>query len=193
MSNFFFEPQKYPLPDAALIADFERLVSARLPDAYRTYLETHNGAKLRHAGAPDQAPFVRVHWKPDQPMSEESAEATLHQWCCLLPDSEAPEHALASDLREKYDAFRDRIPSGCIPFLNDPGGSLFLLVLKGSMSGAVVYWDRNWEGDALDAAGRPTLFNVGMVAPSFDAFVQSIEAPPEDWAAWEAMGKPQRS
>jgi hypothetical protein len=119
--------------------------------------------------------------------------AILHQWCCLLRDPDAPEHVLASDLRRKYDIFRDRIPPGSIPFLNDPGGSLFLLMLKGSMNGAVLYWDRHWEGDALDDSGRPTQFNVGMVAPSFDAFVQSIEAPPEDWAAWEAMGKPRRS
>jgi SMI1 / KNR4 family (SUKH-1) len=190
MTNYFFEAAKYPLPSEKLVATLESLVGYPLPSSYRSYLTQYNGAKVRHKARPDSPVFVRVQWKPEQPMKDESSEAVLHQWGCLLQNPDAPENVLASNLREKYLDFDGRIPKCTLPFLNDSGGSLFLILLSGSMAGSIVYWDRNWEGDAIDAAGQATLANIGLIANSFDEFLSRIEPQPDDWAAWEAKGKP---
>jgi len=121
---------------------------------------------------------VQVHWKSDQPMRASSAVAILHQWCCLLDPSVRRRYRLAGEIQEKYKDFHARLPQDHLPFLNDPGGSLFLIRLGPSDNG-VYYWDRQFEGDAIVENGQPILYNVGFVAKCFEEFLSAAKPEPE--------------
>ena len=70
-------------------------------------------------------------------------------------------------------------PDGAVPVGKDPGGNLFLHMTKGPYTGAILFWNRFYLENITD-------MDLGYVAPSFSAYIQSLREAPENWDALEA-------
>lgn len=158
---------------------FERLIGERLPDDYRTYLLTNNGAFPYKADFPeDRGVLIWIDWQ-GKPPKEYGGGRLVEVMCKLLNDA-----SNTSDLAYHVETFKDRIPDDTIAIGRNPGGSLFLLGIRGGNRGKVFFWDRRYE-TVQKAGDIPTYDNVGFAASNFDEFLNRLEAEPDDWDAWE--------
>jgi hypothetical protein len=133
------------------IADFERKIKARLPEAYRRFLSVYNG------GRPTPA-TVDIKNLPG------GGETDLD---ILFGLGREPE---SSDISWNLETLGDRIPEGLLPIGSDSGGSIFCLALAGRQLNKILYWDAaNSFYTAPEDTGR-----VFEVAPDFESFLGKL-------------------
>jgi cell wall assembly regulator SMI1 len=102
------------------LSSFERDLGARLPNEYRRFLLSHNGARV----SPNVIDIEQFDQSPVDVQeffgigSNDSSDITWY-------------------LRE----VPDRIPPGSIPIATDSGGNLFFINLEGSDAGRITYVD----------------------------------------------------
>ncbi len=138
-----------PVGDAAICL-FERFLEIRLPKDYRKFCLEYNG------GRPEPDCFV---------CSESGGKSSMH---CFYRFNSSNNH---DDMIWAYRIFKDRMPPYYLPIGCDPGGNQICLVVKGQKYGQVFYWDHEFEADE---GCDPTDENLTLVAPNFDAFLNSL-------------------
>ncbi len=159
-------------------AAFEKSIGAKLPPDYRGHLLQHNGGQPILSGREDDSCIVRVQWQGKPARSSGNAASFGHFLRLRAMSPEIP------DLRETLADFAGRIPPETIPIADDPGGSLFLLALRGSDAGAMFFWSRKFQPESPEGNAR-SWPNVAFVAASFTAFLEALEPEPPDWGKWE--------
>jgi hypothetical protein len=108
------------------IAEFERLIRAKLPEDYKQFLLKHNG------GHPVMDTFDLV-----EPINKNNTTVGV-AWFYALYEGQA------CNLSLKFEISRDRLPEEYIPIAYDSGGDL-CIVVKGENYGQVHYWTTNWS------------------------------------------------
>ena len=147
-SSLAFEEQFGPI-SASDITDFERLIRAELPNAYKEFLLETNG------GRPIPADFLI-------PGTETSSTVSV-----LLGIDKTSSR---NDLVHVFQNQELEIGDDNIEIGNDLGGNLLLLVFRGKKTGAVLYVDILWE---LPESVEST-FNSYVLSNSFDEFLDSL-------------------
>lgn len=138
------------------IQDFERSIGIQLPDDYRSFLEQYNG------GRPEPERF-RMRWH-DQDLARRFPYDDVD---FLYGIDRGRPH----DLFIWWQCFQDRVPKDTIPIGNDPGPNMILLGVSGTRRGHVLFWV---SGEEVEEGDEPDDRNVGFVAPSFTAFLDSL-------------------
>jgi len=173
MAELKFDPR--PLAAEHEIEAIERRIELSLPAGYRRYLLAHNGAAPLLGTDPALGTFVRVRW--------DGKPAARAGGVALIGDFYS-----APKWLEIHEIFRTRIPPETVAIGNDPGGSQFLLVVKGQARGQILFWHRRYAiGEDERDEGKPAGYeNVGFIADSFEEFLAKLELEPDDWDVWEA-------
>jgi hypothetical protein len=65
------------------------------------------------------------------------------------------------------------VPAGFLPLAVDPGGNLICLVISGTNTGKVYFWDHEEE---VEEGQQPGYSNVYLIANSFNEFLNSLTA-----------------
>ena len=141
---------------SSAIQDFERRIGIQLPDDYRSFLEQYNG------GCPEPEVF-HMRWH-DQDLARRFAYDMVD---FLYGIDRGSPH----DLFINWQCFQDRVPKDTIPIGNDPGPNMILLGVSGARRGHVLFWV---SGEEVQEGEEPDDRNVGFVAPSFTAFLDSL-------------------
>jgi hypothetical protein len=74
--------------------------------------------------------------------------------------------------------FKAVLPDHTIPIGRDPGSGLFLIAYDGYLAGSILFWGRL----SPSTEGR----QLAVAAPSFSAFIESLQPAPDDWDKWES-------
>lgn len=145
------------------IADFEKLISSRLPDAYRDFLLCFGA--VRFCG------IVQI----DNLVSRESQRFAAFVGTFYGGSRSAP-----FDIVSIFDAYSGRMPSEIVPIAEDGSGNQFCIGI-GDVAGTVFFWDHHDERDPRDYVeeGLPVpdglmWGNVMAIAPSFEGFVSAL-------------------
>jgi len=173
-----------PTTSAAEVKKLEELIGASLPADYRAYLLEHNGAKpfLKDV---DAGVIVKIDWQGKLPAEGGCAGLLSHMGRLLPEPKNTEDEYYTTDLYYLFDTFKSRIPDDTIAIERAPGGSLFLLGIKGKNRGKVFFWSRDYEDINEGPDGSPSYDNVGFVANSFDEFLDKLEPEPDDLDEWE--------
>lgn len=155
-----------PLSETEVIA-IERVIGGRISGLYRSYLLTFGGARLREI-----VEFSPVQRLP--PSVSRSGRGIVGEFYG------AKAHA-PNDLDSAVARYRSRMPEQCLPIGGDGGGNQIVMKLGGDHDGAIYYWDHNneWDDEDYIDEGEPVppdlkWQNMTSVAPSFDAFLDSL-------------------
>jgi hypothetical protein len=142
-----FSKSGAPLDGRAIDA-LEELVGARLPPAYRSFLERQNG------GIP--TPY------------EMRAGKTWVGVQAFL--SAGPPHDIATFFRLLCPAGQRRVPPELIPIARCEGGNFLCLGVEGTFLGRVYLWDHEEEG--VDSY---TYANLTELSPDLDDFLARLQ------------------
>ncbi|MHA3916577.1 SMI1/KNR4 family protein [Halovulum sp. GXIMD14793] len=137
------------------IAAFETRLGRALPKAYKAFLLTQNG------GLPARSLFRYDGRRKDSVNFYGVGVATSY-----------------NNIDKTLTVFAGRIPDGFLAIGDDPGGNQICMSLD--EPGAMYLWDHEREADE---GQPPTMANMHPSEPSFEAFINSLEADPndEDW------------
>jgi hypothetical protein len=151
-----------PALTSADVEAVEKALGYGLPAAYRAFVLRHNG------GHPEPSWF-QVAWE-DQPWAEAGGWDVdmVHFFFALKEGDRSP-------FLEACNGHKGRMPYDFIPFANDPGGNLLAIGTCAPNLGKVYLWLREYETDD----GEPDLWNMGLVADSFEDFLASLYDPDE--------------
>lgn len=138
------------------IKAFEEGYGMSLPSDYRGFLQSQNG------GRPEKISRVFTFQKEYGWTSD-----SLIDWFSGLSDGEA------YSLEEGLDISEDLIPEGMLPIACDPFGNLILLGDGLQSNLGVWFWGHEIAPTEINKAG------IFKVAPSFDKFIENLEALPE--------------
>lgn len=143
-----------PPTDEVTVARFERVVGAKLPDDYRSFVLTHNGGKpkLRYFTFADRTgPYTN---------GAVRAFAGLGK----------PQYY---DLEELYETYcgGERVPPEVIPIAEDAFGNLVCLAVRGPHRGRVYFWDHERETEPA------AYVNMDRLADSFTEFCGRLREP----------------
>jgi hypothetical protein len=136
------------------LAALEVQLGLALPEDHREFLLRYNGGAWRHGV---QCKVRAPSWCVD--------EIIVHSIHGIVPDSRFG----ASDIRQDFEAFRDRIPAGGVPIMNAAGDPIFL-DLGPANYGKVYYYNRSHEGDEENL--------VYLISDSFAEFIQALQPTP---------------
>ncbi|HYO72094.1 MAG TPA: SMI1/KNR4 family protein [Archangium sp.] len=135
------------------IEEVESRLAIELPQDYRAFLLSHNGGRP----IPDAFQMCGRWEMVDRFLG-------IHEG----------EH---DNLLDYVRAYEGRLPPELLPIAHDAFGNLICLAVRGSQHGGVYFWDHEWE------AGRgepPSYDNVTCIAESFEAFLASMRALPDE-------------
>lgn len=155
-----FEYQGTPASDRD-IGVFENKIGAKLPEAYSAFLAGINGGQPK----PNR---LKVIWG-NQSWASYFEAVTVNVLYGLRDDD-------GLNLEEELDDMEDRLPRDAIPIGSDPGGSLFLLFLKGPCTGQIHIWVRDCEVN-FEQGEIPDMSNVGFIAEDFAKFLDYLDRP----------------
>ena len=142
----------FPAPAAAELAEFERLHSLALPEAYRSFLVTFTGG-------PPEGCHIRV--------KSVGEDLTLREVYPLRSTRDADgEGAADLDGVVNWDEF---FPRDLLAFADDGCGNWFCIGVRGEVSGKVFFVDHEYE--------RGEARHLVKVADSFDAFKGMWKSP----------------
>lgn len=127
----------------------EKRLGKTLPDAYRKFLISYNGATA------SPSDFESI-WFDDQG-GKELIVASLHY---LFGGAE---------VGKTLDIVHSRTPPKMLPIGQDPGGNLILLSVAGDTPSGIHYWM-----NAYSEYGEPDNYRVGEIAPDFQSFLDSL-------------------
>ena len=149
------------------IAALERKIGTQLPAQLRSYYLQWNGGLPYPLDLPeDSTVCVRLRWKEGADAASWGPVASLHELFLINANP-------ARDFFRTWRDFEDRIPSDCLCFARDPGGSLFLIGIRPHNLGRIYFWSRYYEAD-LDAGELPSYDNIADVADSFNDFLLAL-------------------
>jgi hypothetical protein len=152
-----------PARDDAALAALEAKLGVAVPDKLRSYYRRFNGGlPVPDDVQADSAVAVRATWLPTQAAKRSGAIRSLG--AMLQVDSDS------MDFWDCWQTFKDRIPSGLLPFQVDPGGSLFLIGTSENNLGRIYFWHSRFQADE-DAGELPGYDNIAEVAPSFREYL----------------------
>jgi hypothetical protein len=160
------------------IAVFEKKIGESLPDDFREYMLKYNGGGLLLDG---KNIIVKIDWQGKDP--QEGGSGAFVEYFHEFSDDTSS----GLEMNDCYQTFKDRIPDDTISIAHDPGGSLFLIGVKGKNRGKVFFWSRDYEDINKGPDGSPTYDNVGFVSNSFKNFLEKLEPEPDDWDEWEEL------
>ncbi|WP_052518428.1 SMI1/KNR4 family protein [Archangium violaceum] len=81
------------------------------------------------------------------------------------------------NLLDYVNAYQGRLPPELLPIAHDAFGNLICLAVRGGEYGGVYFWDHEWEA----GSGGPSNYdNVTCIAESFEAFLASMRALPDE-------------
>ncbi len=133
----------------------ENTIGESLPEDYKRFLLEHNGGRPVPAGFP-------IRWnKPELARGAEFG---------MVGDFYAIYEGKPVNLLEGFRSHGTRIPKGAIAIARDPGGNLILLGLSGEHRGKVFFWLHDMDPEYDETAFE----NLGVIANSFDEFLQSL-------------------
>jgi len=135
------------------LQDLETKHSCRLPNDYRQFLLSTNGA----FPSPDCVVFV------------EDGRNTASDVFCFFAVGD--DRAWAS-MGWHHETFSDRLPKRTLPVGRDSGGNLWLLSLRDDDAGAIFFWDHG----SYDTFDETDLDKWPKVAASFTEFRSSLRA-----------------
>lgn len=135
--------------------EIERKVGCVLPQQYKEFLLAHNG------GRPKPSCF-KIQWNGQE--WAEGWDADMIDFFLSVP----------ADFLDYYDTHKGRVPDDTIPIAYDPGSNLILLGIGENNHGKVFFWMRSEEPDEDDEENRGSYHNVGFVANSLNAFLESL-------------------
>ncbi|MCU7850509.1 MAG: SMI1/KNR4 family protein [Candidatus Thiodiazotropha sp. (ex Lucinoma kastoroae)] len=185
MAKILFD-RTYAIPnEESRIVEVEKMIGARLPEDYRTYLKVNNGAEPQIEGYEKKPVFVRLQWPEGEPAKAGGDEAYLHDPQVLAEDRDEQE---IGDIRWQIEHDEDSVPTDTMVIWCDPGLNFFLLGIRKHNYGKVFFQARSYL--RFDENNQVTHDAIAFVANSFTAFIHMIEPEPEDWEAWEAAGRP---
>lgn len=148
---------KHPLTERELRV-FEERLGEPIPEPYRRFLLEHNGGK------PDRKIFRFV---------DEIGELRGDIISYFLAVNEGYPEDIESTLERR----RKRIPPDLFPIASTVCGDQVVIGSRGPRAGKVYYWDHELEA----MPGEPMTYdNVFLIADSFDAFLENLEAEPEE-------------
>lgn len=131
------------------LEQFEVTSGLSIPENYRKFLLETNG------GIPEPDAFLI-------PNCETKAIVGLLYGLQTEPPSFDIAHQLLS--------LRDRLPEGCIPIGEDPGGNLLLLGTLDAERGKIFFWDRDYFLDTSNDEG-----NTYEIADGIFEFLESLQ------------------
>jgi len=136
-----------PLTDKEIEIIHKRL-GYKLPDEYRQFLQVSNG------GVPS----------PDAVRHD--GEYYDYVSCFYAVRN----NAYSNDLFVNIEEYKDLILSHYLPIGDSPGGNVYCISLKAEDFGAVYFWDH----DEANYEGEPWEFNMTLLSPSFNKFIESL-------------------
>ena len=146
-----------PLDEAA-IAKAETELGFPLPRELRGFLLRNNG------GVPDPAQF-RIAWTPEQKFGKHWKVSEVSRFHSIgYP-------GFADLVEENAVTFEGRLPASTVAFASDPAGNQLLLAYGGPYAGKVLFWLMDEE---VEEGLTPSYDNCGLVAESFDAFLDGL-------------------
>lgn len=164
----------------AELRKIEGIIGCKIPEDYRHFLESCNGASI--AMPPDDVgAAVNVEWLRSDlttPQPEEVADFQVlffigGIWAAAEVISEMEQFFVHGDQSLGF------LPRHYLPISHDNGGSDYIIdVSDGPQRGYVYLWPVNMNV----SFGQERNEHIGFVARSFTEFVnEKITAPPEDW------------
>lgn len=162
--------QRQQLSEADLSA-CEAQLGIPLPEQLKSYYRHWNGGLPCPESVPDEKSVcVQVFWKKDAPAARSGSWAILEG----MHSINGPEY---EDLLCCWADYKDRVPSDCLIFGFDPGGSRFLIGIGEHNLGHIYYWINRFQADR--AEGEVADYdNVAYIAPTFMDFLSMLREEP---------------
>lgn len=143
----------------------EKALGKKLPSEIVDFLKKTNG------GRPKPAAF-KIKWSPKQKALAKS----------FATSEMARFHSLGFEgftdlVEENTVTFEGRIPSSCISIAADRAGNQILIETEGPQKGQILFWSMEDEDEESVGNGgdqQPTYNNVGIVAKSFNEFLEAL-------------------
>jgi hypothetical protein len=180
--------RNYVIPnEESRIREVEKMIQAKLPDDYRTYLLNNNGGRPFVEGYNERGVFVRLQWPEGEPARACGELADLNEPGLLLENWEDWSIQMANDLRWIITNV-EGIPQDTLAIWTDSGANPFLLGIHKHNYGKVFYQARAYG--RFDNNDNATHDGIAFVSNSFTEFIQMIEPDPDDIEEWRAAGMP---
>ena len=163
------------------IAALEGKIGTQLPAQLRSYYLRWNGGLPYPLDLPNdcESVSVRLRWKEGADAASFGPAADINELFLINADPNR-------DFFRTWSDFKDRIPSDCLCFARDSGGSLFLIGIQPHNLGRIYFWERVHEAD-IGAGELPSHDNIADVADSFNDFLLALREEPksdESLDAW---------
>ena len=136
------------------IKEAEKRMGLTLPKDYRDFLLESN------AGRPEQ-PCV---FEMKDPHRDSMQEGTVERFLGITKSER-------TNLEDRVNGSRDRMPPDVIPIAYDPGGNLICLSIKGKHKDEVYFWDHEFEAEEDE---EPTRDNLYLISKSFSGFLKDL-------------------
>lgn len=140
----------------------EQTLGVQFPPDYRAFLLRVNG------GYPEPDGF-NIQWAPGQVCGEDWRRTSM-SWFYAITDDD-----VGNLLKINRVDFAGRLPPETVAIASDAGGNQLLLALGGPHRGKVLLWIKDHEAGDDEVPGYD---NVGVVADSFEDFIQNRLTPP---------------
>ena len=171
-----FEPGN-PLSDIDLNT-FEAKIGLKLPLQLRSYYSHWNGGLPCPTDiANDKSAWVRLHWTKEAEASQGREAVTFSG---LFEINSTP----GLDFLSTWHDFKNNIPTDCLCFGRNSGGSLYLIGIKEYNLGKIFFWESSYQAN-IGEGEIPNYDNIAFVANSFTEFLLALREEPDDGESLE--------
>ncbi len=156
----------------------EAKIGIRLPSQLRHYYSHWNGGLPCPVDIPDnKSAWIRLVWTK----GAEAAQCGPATGFSGLHEINARP---SIDFLNMWNIFKPSIPQDVLCFGSDPGGSQFLIGIKGYNLGKIFLWSSDYQAN-IGEGEIPNYDNIAFVANSFTEFLLALREEPNDGESLE--------